>query len=154
MHISLEEGWLWTHDCAWHLRRLQRRVGHIVGVGRVWFNESGELPRCGDGENEGSAWDRALHDSGRLESDQPQARPRPGVDSLALWQAPLRTQVMSPCPASTSQYPRRSITPRGGTASTSTTTTSPQQSQPLRTPTVFSSKRQPAVARSKYQQVR
>ena len=57
-------------------------------------------------------------------------------------------------PASTSAVStRRSSTPRGETASTSRTTTLPPQSRPPRTPTVFSSKRQPVVACSMYQQV-
>ena len=73
---------------------------------------------------------------------------------LAIWLNQLLSQVMSPRLASTSAVStRRSTTPRGETASTPSTTTLPPQSQPPKTPTVSSSKRQSAVARSKYQQV-
>ena len=51
----------------------------VLGIHEGYRDGSG-----GDGENEGSAWDRTLYDSGRLESDQPQARLRRGLDSLRL----------------------------------------------------------------------
>ena len=72
---------------------------------------------------------------------------------LAVWLNQLLSQVLSPSPASTSAVStRRSTTLRGETASTSRMTL-PPKSQPPRTPTVFSSKRQPAIARSKNHQV-
>ena len=88
------------------------------------------------------------------ESGDPPVLLRQEDCSLAIRLNQVLPQVISPRPASTSTVnTRRSTTPRGETASTSRTTTLPLQPQPPITPTVFISKRQPAVARSEHQQV-
>ena len=79
------------------------------------------------------------------------ATPRGGLlfGPLALWPNTTLSQVMSPTPGSKSAVSTlRSTTPLMSTASTPRVTM-PPQSQPPRTLTVFSSKRQPAVANRK-----